>query len=472
MAKTEELFSGRIRGIEIPAKRRGSDNAVLSAAKRKREPTGDDTPKKRRDLYSPGSIWRRYTPPITKASNTSSTFSQPEHSPSPAPPRDAENTPQSISVTYKDPVEQKKLLSPGESPSVPKVNDAEDADMALSDHSSTMDLESPPFLPWPIDHTRTSSAASDAPLQQLPNQPSQPQQESSIVPPAITPPLTPHDDPEPIKSTTENTEKTNRMVPTLVSFLDDVSPRRPIRYLEKDLQAVGISTLTELTVVARRPEEFRARIPVLAGLRENDQYLWMMLKKKLTELLEKDDTGQSAGDLEEGDHVRRFIHSLDAGECINTAWLAENLGEAGISSQKDLLVLSRNLERYMERIPFLQTFATCNKFGWTVFRIGLESLPGHRTTPTFTQTLDHGTEMEGYAYIKQFLDTIDSDKPLGYLADGFVKAGLSARFTLLDVAEDIKFAVGAMPFLERLASGDQLVWAMIVVGLENLLKSA
>ena len=80
--------------------------------------------------------------------------------------------------------------------------------------------------------------------------------------------------------------------------------------------------------------------------------------------------------------------------------------------------------------------------------------------------------MEGDAYIKQFLDTIDSDKPLSYLADGFVKAGLSAHFTLLDVAEDIKFAVGAMPFLEGLASGDQLVWAMIVVGLENLVKSA
>jgi len=79
--------------------------------------------------------------------------------------------------------------------------------------------------------------------------------------------------------------------------------------------------------------------------------------------------------------------------------------------------------------------------------------------------------MEGYAYIKHFLDTIDSDKPLGYLADGFVKAGLSAQFTLLDVAEDIKFAVGAMPFLQDLATGDQLVWAMIVAGLENLSKS-
>jgi hypothetical protein len=80
--------------------------------------------------------------------------------------------------------------------------------------------------------------------------------------------------------------------------------------------------------------------------------------------------------------------------------------------------------------------------------------------------------MEDRGYVKQFLDTIDSDKPLGYLADAFIEAGLSARFTLLDVAEDVKFAVGAMPFLQGLASGNQLVWAMIVVGLENLLKSA
>ena len=75
------------------------------------------------------------------------------------------------------------------------------------------------------------------------------------------------------------------MVHNLFSFLDDVSPRRPIRYLEKDLQAVGISTLAELMAVAPRPEEFRARIPVLAGLRETDQYLWMMFEKKLTDMI-------------------------------------------------------------------------------------------------------------------------------------------------------------------------------------------
>jgi len=197
----------------------------------------------------------------------------------------------------------------------------------------------------------------------------------------------------------------------------------------------------------------------------------MKLKKKLVELLKKDHTEQSPDSLIEDDPVRRFICSLGAEECINTEWLTDSLREAGISSQKDLLVLSRNLERYIESIPSLRAFATSNKFGWTIFQVGLEGLPGRRTTPTFTQTQNPGADMEGHAYVRHFLDTIDSDKPLGYLADGFIDAGLTARFTLLDVAEDIKFAMEAMPFLQDLASGDQLVWAMIVIGLENLLKS-
>lgn len=369
-------------------------------------------------------------------------------------------------MSYKDSAEVTKPLSPSQSPSASKQN--EGTEVGLSDHSSTMDLGSPPFLPWPIDHDRASPTAPDVPPQHTNGQPPQSQQVPSLIAPAITPPLTPHNNPEPEKST----EKTDSIAPTLTTFLDDVSPRRPIRYLEKDLQAVGISTLTEMTVVARRPEEFRAKIPVLADLREHDQYLWMMLKKKLAELLEKEHADQIADNPEESDPVGRFVRSLGARGCINARWLAENLREAGISSQKDLLVLSRNLERYVESIPFLRAFSASNKFGWTVFQIGLESLPGRRTTPIFSQTQAHGVDIEGYEYIKQFLDTIDSDKPLGYLADGFVKAGLSAHFTLLDVAEDIKFAIGAMPFLQDLASGDQLIWAMIVVGLENLSKSA
>lgn len=193
----------------------------------------------------------------------------------------------------------------------------------------------------------------------------------------------------------------------------------------------------------------------------------MKLKKKLL-----DHWGggveQPADSLIENDPVRRFIHSLGVEECLNTEWLAESLRGSGITTQNDLLVLSRNSEKYMEHIPFLRAFAASNRFGWVVFRIGLEGLPGRRKTPTFIQTQDHGAGIEGHAFIKGFLDNIDSDKPLGYLADGFVKAGLTARYTLLDVAEDIKFAIGAMPFLQNLASGDQMVWAMISVGLEKL----
>lgn len=468
--ETEELFSGRIRGIEIPPKRSSFEtNTALSATKRKRESTGDGTPKKRRDMYSPGSIWKKYTPASRLNNPTPRTHSQPDYSPSPAPVRDVEKHPPRLPALYKDPAESKESLSSEENSSMRKPN--EDAEAVLSDGTSAMDLESPPFLPWPGDHTRPSPDPAEMLLQQPTVEPPRSQPEPSVVVPAITPPLTPNDNPEPAKSTTENSNQADRIASTLVTFLDEASPRRPIRFLERGLQATGISTLAELAVVARRPEEFRTKIPALAELRERDQYLWMMLKKKLTELLE-DPPERADDNLEESDPVGRFIRSLGAEGCINAGWLADNLREAGISSQKDLLVLSRNLERYTESIPFLRAFATSNKFGWTVFQIGLEGLPGRRTTPIFSQTQDHGAGIEGYAYIKQFLDTIDSDKPLGYLADGFVKAGLSAHFTLLDVAEDVKFAVGAMPFLQALASGDQFVWAMILVGLESLLKSS
>lgn len=445
--KTEELFSGRIRGIAVPLKHRSSVDAnSASTVKRKRELTGDDIPKKRRDLSSPGTIWKKFTPPTVKIKTFAPrASSQPQDSPSPSPP-----------IT--------------ENPSTPKSN--EDSTTVLSEKFPPMDLE-PPLLPWPLDHIpRTSSSnVSDTPPKKSPGKPSQSQQESSVVAPAITPPPSPHDNPEQTKRTAEGANNCDHTVPTLVTFLNGVSPHRPIRFLENDLQAGGISSLTELKIVARQPEQFRTKIPALSILREHDQYLWMKLKKKLVELQKKDHTERPPDSLVEDDPVRRFICSLGAEECINTEWLTDSLRGAGISSQKDLLVLSRNLERYIESIPSLQAFATSNKFGWTIFQVGLEGLPGRRTTPTFTQTQNHGADMEGHAYIKHFLDTIDSDKPLGYLADGFINAGLTARFTLLDVAEDVKFAVEAMPFLQDLASGDQFVWAMIVIGLENLLKS-
>ena len=370
-------------------------------------------------------------------------------------------------MSYKGTANPNKPPSSGESLSTSRSN--EDAAMALSDKSPVTDLE-PPLLQWPLDPVpRTGPPNTSDSLPQQP--PGQPSQESPVVVPAITPPPSPHDNPELAKHTAESPNNDGRTISPFVTFLDEVSPHRPIRFLENELQAAGISSLAELKIVARRPEVFRAKIPALATLREHDQYLWMKLKKKLVELPKGDHTERPSDSVVEDDPVRRFISSLGAGGCINTEWLAESLRGAGISSQKDLLVLSRNLERYVESIPSLQTFATSNQFGWAIFQVGLEGLPGRRTTPTFTQTRNPGADMEGCAYIKHFLDTIDSDKPLGYLADGFIDAGLTARFTLLDVAEDIKFAVEAMPFLQDLASGDQFIWAMIVIGLENLLKS-
>ena len=466
----EELFSGRIRGIEVPLKHKTSHdtNAVSSAVKRKRELTGDDTPKKRRDHSSPGTFWKKYTPPTAKLKILPpSVSSQPEGSPSPAPTGDVGKYPQSPSASSRSTADLNKSLSVAESSSTSQSN--EDASTVLSDKSPATDLE-PPLLPWPLDHIPHTSPSSMSVT--VPQQPAgQPSPSQQVTAPAITPPPSPHDNPEPAKHPAESTNNVDRTSLALVTFLDEVSPCRPIRFLENDLQTAGISSLTELRILARQPEEFRAKIPALAILREHDQYLWMKFKKKLMELPKRDHTEQPDS-LAEDDPVTRFICSLGAGECINTEWLADSLREAGISSQKDLLVLSRNLERYTESIPSLQVFAASNKFGWTIFQVGLEGLPGRRTTPTFTQTRNPGADMEGYAYIKHFLDTIDSDKPLGYLADGFIDAGLTARFTLLDVAEDIKFAVEAMPFLQDLASGDQLIWAMIVIGLENLLKSA
>lgn len=472
IGETEELFSGRIRGIEIPLKHRTSVDTNAASAKRKREMTGDDTPKKRREHASPGTIWQKYTPPTAKFKiHAPRASSQPEGSPSPAPNGDAEKYPQSISAPYKATTEFNGPQSSVGSSSPPKSN--ENSTVVISDKPRAMELE-PPLLPWPLDnvpHT-TSPNTAETPPQQPDRPASQPQQGPSAVAPAITPPPSPHDNPGSGKNTTGSTSNADRTILSLATFLDEVSPHRPIRFLENDLQAAGISSLAELQIVARQPELFRTKIPALAVLREEDQYLWMKLKKKLMELPKRDHTEGEPNGLVEDDPVGRFIRSLGAGECINTEWLTDLLRGAGISSQKDLLVLSRNLERYIEGIPSLGVFARSNKFGWTIFQVGLEGLPGRRTTPTFTQTRNPEADLEGHGYVKHFLDTIDSDKPLGYLADGFINAGLTARFTLLDVAEDIKFAVEAMPFLQDLASGDQFVWAMIVIGLENLLKSA
>ena len=226
----------------------------------------------------------------------------------------------------------------------------------------------------------------------------------------------------------------------------------------------------EFKAIARKAKAFRAKISVLAELRQRDQYPWAMIKGGLMELLEGGGV-QLTGDLVENDPVRRFVHSLGVGQWINPEWLVDNLRGAGILSQKDLLTLSRNLERYMENIPFLRVFGTSNQFGWVVFQVGLEGLPGQPKSPAPSRVPDPAAGMEGHAYVKQFLDTIDSDKQLGYLADGFIKAGLTDRIPLLHITADIELAAGAMPFLQDLSSGDQLIWAMVLVGLENLLES-
>ena len=57
---------------------------------------------------------------------------------------------------------------------------------------------------------------------------------------------------------------------------------------------------------------------------------------------------------------------------------------------------------------FLQEFAETNKFGWVTVRLGY-----------------YGSNREGNMYIKWFLDTIVSDKPLGHLAQGFKGAGVT-----------------------------------------------
>lgn len=196
-----------------------------------------------------------------------------------------------------------------------------------------------------------------------------------------------------------------------------------------------------------------------------------MFRKGLKKLLGEDHREQSAGDpIHETDPVGKFVHSLGGGGCIESEALVSGLKGAGISSEKDLLVLSRNLEKCTENIPFLREFATSKKFGWTVFQVGLEDLPGKKVS-TSIQTQDREAGVEGHAFVKWFLDSIDPDKPLGHLADSFIEQGLDDRVPLLHVAEDIEIAVDCIPFLQDLASADQLVWAMILVGLENLTKS-
>ena len=403
-----------------------------------------------------------------------------------------------MAVTYS----RVPLSSKGSSPVSPSPGLGMDAAMVLSDEPVSTDLEPSPSIlrtqgstlransivfdnPFqkPAGQLSTGSTSSDPPVVRatkpatevvnpiptgLPQPQPQPQTQLSVVAPTITPPPTPHDNPEQEKPAPAGTNGANLVAPTLATFLQEASPFRPLGFLVKDLQEAGISTLAELKVIARKPEAFRTKIAALADLRERDEYLWLMFRKGLRKLLEGDDEEQPANNLiHESDPVRGFVRSLGGGECIDLEAFASGLRGAGISSERDLLVLSRNLEKYTQNIPFLREFAASRKLGWMTFQIGLEGLPGRETV----QVRGLGASRGGHAYIKRFLDTIDFDKPLGHLTDGFIKAGLTDRIPLIHVAEDIGIAVDVMPFLQRLASGDQLVWAMILVGLEDLAKS-
>lgn len=334
------------------------------------------------------------------------------------------------------------------------------------------DLESSdPFIPWPLDRTPqpdSNTSSSNPPVIRAVEP--QPLPHPSLVAPTITPPPTPHDNPGLDQPTTASTSETDRATPTLTSLLDEFKPI-PLGFLVKDLQEAGILTVAGLKVIAPKPEAFRAKVPALADLRERNEFLWMALRLGLGKLLKDDQRERSACNLVlESDPVGKFVRSLGAGECIDLDAFANGLRAAGISSERDLLVISRNLERYTENIPFLREFAASEKFGWAIFQVGLEDLPGQKTI-TPAQVQDDGTNEEGRAYIKGFLDNIDPEKPLGHLVDGFIKAGLTDRVRLHCVAENLELALDAMPFIQGLAAGDQLVWAMILVGLGDLATS-
>ena len=368
--------------------------------------------------------------------------------------------------------------------------------------------ESPPFVPWPPEHdTQPDLNAPKDPLRQSVGQPStqspsshppavceteprvlqpqpqpqmqgqpQTQAQPQIQPPSpvesnITSPPTSHDNPDPEQSTAASLGEADHVTPALAAFLDTVD-LAPLGFLAKDLQKVGVLTVAELKLIARKPEAFREIIPVLADLCKSEQFSWLVFRKMLKKLLEEDQRGGSADGLAPGgDAIGKFVLSLGGGEWIDSGAFADGLRQAGVSSERDLLVLSRDLEKYTERIPFLREFAATNKFGWVIFQVGLEGLSGQKA-PTSIRSQDYGTDKEGEAYIKWFLDTIDPDKPLGHLAKDFINVGVTNRIRLLYVADDIEEAVDAMPFFRGLAAGDQLVWAMVYTGLNNLFKSA
>lgn len=465
-----ELFSGRIRGIPLPRKQSTPDDTSTcsSSGKRKRKPVADATSKKRRD--------QSQSPSDCVLVSPRSLHPMEDDGPEPiTPPQRVADPP----ATSRLPQSKTRLREPtslkGRTSALIR-----DAVVTHSSGPAATVPEPPRFVPrlpilplrddsdgpivslrQPASTDSSSRVTGPAPLEPRP-QP-QPQVQPSPVPSAITPPLTPHDNLEPEQLTTASTNEVDRATPTLTTLLDAVEIT-PLGFLAPVLENAGISEAAELKIIARKPEAFRAKV---AGLREADEFAWLMLRKKLAEILED----QSAENLVlESDPVRKFVRSLDGGGYIDSEALANGLKGAGISSEGDLLVLSRNLEKYTQNITFLREFAASKKFGWAIFQVGLEGLEGRKMSTPIPARYP-GASMEGAAYIKWFLDTIDPGKPLGHLADGFIRVGLTSHIRLRRVAEDIELALDAMPFFQGLASGDQLVWAMILTGLDNLIKS-
>ena len=341
-------------------------------------------------------------------------------------------------------------------------------------------LVEPNITPPPAPHKLKQTKAQEQPpktqgqphAQAKPRAQAQPQlQPPSLVESNTTPPPAPHDNPDLEQPMAIGTDEAECVTPTLTTFLDKADPT-PLGFLAKDLQKVGVLTVAELKLIARKPEAFREVIPALADLRKSEQFLWFTFRTTLGRLLEEDQRRGLADGLAPGDDpIGKFVQSLGGGEWIDSGTFAGDLRRTGISSERDLMVLSRNLEKYTERIPFLREFAATNKFGWVIFQVGLSGLSGQRAS-TSIRAQDYGTDREGEPYIKWFLDTIDSTKPLGHLAKGFTEAGVTNYIRLHSVAVNIEVAVDSMPFFQDLATGDQLVWAMISAGLDNLCKSA
>jgi hypothetical protein len=149
------------------------------------------------------------------------------------------------------------------------------------------------------------------------------------------------------------------------------------------LQEAGISTVEDLKIIARDPESFRRRIQVLAALRDRNEYQWLMLWKALKRLEDPMEPEQSAND-PVPDPIKSFVHLLGGGEHIDVEAFSKGLRESGITSEMDLLALSRSMEGPMDDYPFLQEFVASNKFGWTIVQVGLDQLR-RQEVPTSVQ---------------------------------------------------------------------------------------